>query len=47
MPKDTEGTSLPPTEEYIRCADQRQKALSDILQKNKAPRSNWRPAALA
>ncbi|KAH7674559.1 Proteasome endopeptidase complex protein [Dioscorea alata] len=47
VPKDTEGTSLPPTEEYIRCADQRQKALSGILQKNKAPRSNWRPAALA
>ncbi|KAM0943179.1 putative AAA+ ATPase domain, ATPase, AAA-type, core [Dioscorea sansibarensis] len=47
VPKDTENTSLPPMEEYIRSADQRQKALSDILRKNNAPRSNWRPAALA
>ncbi|KAJ0965478.1 hypothetical protein J5N97_026616 [Dioscorea zingiberensis] len=45
--KDIEGTNLPPIEEYIRCADQRQKALSDISSKNKVSRSDWRPAALA
>lgn len=48
VPKDVEGSNLPPIEEYLKCAEQRQRALIlDISEKSTTTSSRRKPLGLA